>query len=398
MTQPALLTRPFVLLTTGHLLQALGYSSLLLLPLYLGHLGANRTLIGSIMAFASLTSLAFRPAVAWSLDVWGRKPTLYVGTSLMAVGMWLLFWVTDLGYLVYVSRFLVGVGLGALFTGYLAFAGDIIPLERRTEGLALFGISGLVPLMINPFSSQLGIAPVDLRWFLPLVGIVIALSMVSLIPIEEPQTSAKRKSLKWRDVLRTLSHRSLRPVWLAAIVLSGLVATFMTFVTVSAKDRGIPGATYVWLTYAGAAVLVRVFGSRLADRIGPANLIVPGLSCYAISLVWVAGATSFQELLWAGSLAGIGHGYCFPVVSGQVIARASEAHRGSALSMFTALWSLTEISITPILGAFADQFGDASMFALTATSSAVLLVYWAFLEHKNGGGPSGEVVEHPKTG
>lgn len=348
------------------------------------------------MAFASLTSLLFRPAVAWSLDVWGRKPTLYVGTSTMVLGMWLLFWVEDLGYLIYVSRFLVGLGLGALFTGYLAFAGDIIPLHRRTEGLAIFGISGLLPLLINPFSSKLGIAPVDLRWFLPVVGFVIAASMLFLIPIKETVQVQERKSFRWNDVLQTLISPSLRPVWLAAIILSGLVASFMTFVTVSAKDRGIEGATYVWLSYAGAAVLVRLFGSRLADRIGPANLIVPGLSCYALAMVWFSQAYTFEVLLWAGGLAGIGHGYIFPVVSGQVIARASEAHRGSALSMFTALWSLTEICITPLLGAFADRFGDPAMFTLTASSAALLLVFWALLEHRYGpvkSSPSMEVMD-----
>ena len=67
----------------------------------------------------------------------------------LVLAMVLLLFVRDLGPLIYIDRVLMGIGAGALFTGYFAWAGDIIPEERRTEGIALFGVSGLLPLALN---------------------------------------------------------------------------------------------------------------------------------------------------------------------------------------------------------------------------------------------------------
>ena len=54
---PPLFTRSFVLLTLAQLLQAAGYASMLLLPLYLDHLGADRSTIGAVMAVSAIGGL-----------------------------------------------------------------------------------------------------------------------------------------------------------------------------------------------------------------------------------------------------------------------------------------------------------------------------------------------------
>ncbi len=379
-----LLSSAFVWLNVGHFLQALGYSSMLLLPLYLEHLGANRALTGSIIAVASISSLCARPLIAWSLDAWGRKPTLFVGTGFVALGMWSLIGVHDIGMTLYLSRIVFGIGVGTLFTGYFTFAADIIPASRRTEGLALFGVSGLLPLIINPFASRIGIAAADLRWFLPVLGFLIALSAVALLQLREPTTQGERKKLKLSEVWETIKAPSLWSVWLATILFSGMVVVMMTFATVSAKSRGIPNATYIWLTYACGAIAVRVFGARLPEKLGTSNIVVPALGCFGLAIVLVAQAATTTQLLWAGLLGGLGHGYCFPVLTSQVVSRSPEHHRGSALTMFTALWGLSEIVLSPLLGLFADRYSDSAMFTLSASIAVLVLLGWTLLEHRYG--------------
>ena len=66
--EPPLVTRDFVLIVVAHFLQALGYSSMLLLPLYLHHVGASRTEIGLAMGCAAVAGLA-PPDVNVELDV-----------------------------------------------------------------------------------------------------------------------------------------------------------------------------------------------------------------------------------------------------------------------------------------------------------------------------------------
>lgn len=377
-----LFTATFSWLVLGHLLQALGYASAPLLPLYLEHLDANHTTIGLIMSTAAVSGLIFRPLVGWALDTMGRKPTIMVGTAVLVAGMAALGLVTDIGPTVYAARFLIGIGIGTLFTGYFTLASDHIPTSRRTEGIALFGISGLLPLMVNPLIQGSGVDGAALRWVFPGLAVLIALSFVALrfVPDEEPQAS--REPVRLSDVTRALRQPGLLPVWLAAIVFAALVATFLAFATVAAKHRGVDNPAMLWLTYALGACAVRLFGARIPDRVGPTNLIAPSLACYVAGLLMVAQGTSNQTFLVAGAIAGLGHGYCFPVLISQVVQRAPERLRGSALAMFTALWEVSALAFTPVLGYIADVSSDAVLFGSAALLAIAGLVAWLPLEYR----------------
>ncbi|MDC3379520.1 MFS transporter, partial [Planctomycetota bacterium] len=285
---PPLITRDFMLLVAAHFLQALGFSSMLLLPLYVDWLGADRAEIGLIMASAAIGGLVCRPLVGWGLDAWGRKKTLVVGTLLLVAGM---------GPLIYVSRVLVGVGTGTLFTGYFTFAADLIPDARRTEGLALFGVSGLVPLLINPFVGELNLRPADLPLVYPVLAGLVFVSLLFLWPIAEAKRDGAAQQIQLGAVVRALKARSLWSVWLATAVFASLVAVFMSFVTVTAEQRGLERPAAVWLTYALAAVCVRLFAGRLPDRVGPANLVAPALALYAFAGVAVSHALTVEQFL-----------------------------------------------------------------------------------------------------
>ena len=375
-----LITRPFVLITSAHLLQALGYASMLLLPLYLAHLGANRATIGAVMGASAIGGLALRPAVGWALDRLGRKPTIIAGTLITVLGMGALWFVTDVGWEVYAVRITVGIGTGALFTAYFTLAADIVPPSRRTEGIALFGITGLLPLVVNPLASEIGVHSPDLRWFLPLMGLLVLASLFCLIGVPESKRAQADPNVEKVGILSILSARPLIPVWLATVIFSSLVAIAMSFATVTAESRGLSRPALLWATYAGGAAFVRLLGARLPDVLGPHNLVAPALASYAAGMLVLASAMDNSGFLIAGLLCGAGHGYCFPVLTSQVVTRSPERGRGSALALFTGLWDLTYLLIPPLLGAVGDAHGDTLIFLIAAIAAALGLVCWLILE------------------
>jgi MFS family permease len=385
-----LFTAPFVLITVAHLLQALGYTSMLLLPLYLVHLGASRAVIGAVMGSAAIGGLALRPLVGWALDRLGRKPTIIAGTLVTTAGMGLLWAVVDVGWEVYTARILVGIGTGALFTAYFTLAADIVPESRRTEGIALFGITGLIPLIVNPLAGEVGVTPPDLRWFFPLMGLVVLSSLAALVLIEEPERSAPATPHTVGQVFHALSARPLIPVWLATTIFSGLVAVAMAFATVTAEARGLTRPALLWWTYAGGAACIRLFGARLPDRLGTHNIVSPALASYALGMMALASAHTDQGFLIGGLLCGVGHGYCFPVLTSQVITRAPDSMRGTALALFTGLWDVTYLVLPPVLGVVGDRFDDAMIFLIAAAGTAVGLVLWLGLEQMWGSTPRTE--------
>lgn len=377
---PALFTRDFGLLVGAHFLASLGFASMLLLPLYLDWLGASRAEIGGLMAAASISGLLTRPAVAWALDTVGRKPTLAMGMSLGAAGLGAVWFVQDTGPVAWAMRLLFGLGEGAMFSAFFTFVADIVPERRRTEGIALFGVAGLLPLSVSPISALVGINPPDLRWFLPAVGLVVALSALFLVPLPEPRGRAGRAGLSLRDALAALAARPTWSVWLGTVMFAGMTSVFMSFATVVAAGRGVSLPSGLWLTYSLGAAGVRIVGARLPDRLGTSNLVAPSLAVYALALVLAARAQTDAGFFLAGALAGLGHGYCFPVLTSQVVSRVPERYRGSGLSTFTALFGISALAFSPALGALADRCGDAWMFSATALAMVAGIAAWAGLE------------------
>ena len=299
--------------------------------------------------------------------------------------MGLVFFVRDTGPLAYLVRFVFGIGVGALFSGYFTFCTDIVPEARRTEGIALFGISGLVPLAVNPFAEKLGVSALDVRWFLPALSLVMLSSLLFLRDIPEPAGVAKAERSGLSDTLRALRNRRLWPVWLATVAFSSLVMTFMAFASVAAQTRGLGSPASFWLTYAAGAVCVRAFGARLPDRMGTHNVVTPAIGFCIGGAALMASADSMTTLRIAGLLGGMGHGYCFPVLATQVTQRTPVAVRGSAVSAFTALFDVSGLLSPPLLGLIADRSSDAFMFAVASCSGVIALTVWAAMEHVLGG-------------
>ena len=125
---------------------------------------------------------------------------------------------------------------------------------------------------------------------------------------------------------------------------------------------------------------VRVFSGRLPDRLGPTNMVAPALAFYAFACVITAHALTVEQFLLAGLFGGLGHGYCFPVLTSQVVTRVADRYRGSGLSVFTALFGASGLAFSPALGALADRHGDAWMFAAAAVAVTAGIATWALVE------------------
>lgn len=370
---PALLTRDFALVTSAHLLQSLGYSSMVLLPVYLAHLGASRAEIGWVMATAAVVGLISRPGVAWAMARLGTKPTLALGTAALTSGMATFLLAHELGPWIWLARILVGLGTGTLFTGYFALAADLVPEARRTQGLALFGISGLIPLLVNPLAGELGVAPAELRLFFPALGGLVLASLLPLAAVRAPPRPPAG-SAPLGAVFVALRQPALLKIWVGIIALAALAATFMAFATVTAAARGVPRPAALWFTYAGGAVAVRLLFSGVTARVSPRRLVPIAFVAFTAAALLAAVAQSGSAFLAAGLFAGLGHGVGFPLLTSAAVTDTPAPLRGAAMATLTGFWDLSSLVLTPAFGLVSDLFSDAAMFAALAGLAALTAV------------------------
>ncbi|MGH7898359.1 MAG: MFS transporter, partial [Candidatus Binatia bacterium] len=365
--------RHFWTASVSHFLLGMGFWMFVLFPLHLSHLGASTTWIGVLVALEPTAAVLVRPALGGLLSRRGRRWLFRAGGILNLVAVALYPSVHDLGAGMVVIRLLHGVGIGALFTTFFTYAADIAPVERRTEGLAVFGVSGLLPTAFAPALAE----ELVLRFgFDAMFAVATAFSFASLVFIwwlAEPESAEEGTPRGFWRV--GLDPRHI-PVWVTTMVFSLAMASYLAFLAPYAYGRGLPRAGWFFVCYSLAAVSLRIFGRSLPDRVGPRRILFPALLSLAIGVYLVARLDSLAVLAAAGLLCGLGHGYLFPVLSVLAIEGSDRHSRGSAMSFYTATFDFAQMIGPPLFGALADIAGYGTMFLTVAAGVALAAALW----------------------
>ena len=114
-----------------------------------------------------------------------------------------------------------------------------------------------------------------------------------------------------------------------------------TFLDTASSGR-MPG---YFLLLAG---LMGVFGPSLFAVLA-VQAFLDSATCVLVGMI--GARLSLSVGLVAGLLAGVAHGYAFPVITSQVVARSPAALTGTALAVFTGLWELSDLILAPTFGA-----------------------------------------------
>jgi len=370
-----LYTRHFWTASASHFLLGMGFWMFVVFPLHLADLGASTMRIGVLLALEPTAAVLVRPGLGGLLARRGRRWILRAGGGLNIVAVALYLVADDIGAGLAAVRILHGIGIGALFTTFFTYAADISPVTRRTEGLAVFGISGILPTALAP---PLGEELVLRFGFTAMFSAAVAFSVASLVFtwwLEEPdlgEMSAGPTHGFWRMA----TERRHAGVWATAFLFSLAMSSYLGFLEPHAHALGFERAGLFFTCYSLAAVTLRFFGRTLPDRIGPRRMLAPALASLAAGLYLVARLDSLGTLGAAGLLCGMGHGYLFPILSGMAIEGTDRTTRGAAMSFFTAVFDLAQMVGPLLFGFVAGAAGYPAMFLLAMAGVAAAAAGW----------------------
>lgn len=376
--RPALITRDFILLFTAHLLFGLSFWPYVLLPVFLQQRGADLFLVGIIMGTSSFSGILIRPWVGAALDRIGRRKVLTAGGVFFLAANLSYLAIDEIGWGIFVVRLLHGLGMGILMAGFFTLAADLSPASRRTEGIALFGvsghISGAIGVLMGEQMIQLGGYPA-----LFLSSAVLALlSILTGLFIREPESvshdgqPAGFFSILWRPALRL-------PL-LGTVAFSLSMTSYMVFLKPYAMKIGIGSITSFFIAYTLTAVTVRLIGSTWPDQFGLKRVLYPSMVSMAIGIVTLLLSPTPLGLIVCGILCGIGHGFIFPILSVLLIEREREENRGSAVTLFTLLYDFGLFIGAPLLGLIARGERYAPMFIVAALILAASLAAFVLFD------------------
>lgn len=335
------------------------------LPRYVhGPLDAGNVAVGIVIGSYAVTGLLLRPLAGRLADRRGRRPTVLLGSVVVAVSGFLYLLPLGVPGLIG-ARLLLGAGEGAVFTAGSAWIVDIAPPARRGRVIGLYGLAVWSGLSVGPLIGELllnasGYTAVWLfAGFAPLAGALVALRLPDTF---RPVGHAEQHPL--------IAREAIRPG--AALALASLgYATVAAFVVLHLEARGIGHGATVFGAFATMVVLTRLVGGDLPDRVGPVRVALAAAAVEAVGLATIGLAQSF-EVAVAGALAmGAAFSLLYPSLSLIVVRRVPETRRGAALGTFTAFFDAGIGFGAPLAGIAAALYGYEGAF-LFATAVALL--------------------------
>lgn len=393
---PPLYTREFAFACALHLVGATSLAFFPLFPLYVKAIGGTETTIGLLLGVGAAASVVARPGVGVLLDRLGRRRVLLAG-NLANAASWIPFlFVTAPGPWLYVWTTLHDVVWGALFASYFTYAADLIPAERRAEGIAVFGVAGMTANGLAPVLGEIVIARAGFPAYFgtAIVFALVAVAMTLGVADRPAAAAAPSQTGIVKGLVALGRSPELRRVFVASAFLGAAINAAFFFVAPFTRELGLARSGPFFMAYAGTSIVIRLFGRRALDLMGPHRVSVPGFTIFAIGLAglallpYVGVETATAVLIATGIAGGAGHGSLFPVLSALAIARAPASMQGAVVSLHTAALDLGAVLGTPLCGAVADRAGYPAMYVMMGICcwAGLILMVTDPIRGRRGGG------------
>jgi MFS family permease len=367
-----ILTAAFMTAAIANFLFFTGLAGFVLLPLHLRRLGATDGQLGLIMACYSATAIVVQPVVGAWVDRGGRRTFLVTGAVLTSGVAFLFAAAPDALRLFPILRALQGAAFSVFFIANFTVVVDLVPPDRRSQALGIFGISGLVSGAVGPALGELLVQAAGFRGLflaaaaLPLLAAAIS-ARLDLPPEPRPIPAGEGLS----GLLRGIAGAPRLPMTLGAAFGLGQGVMF-TFFPTYAADLGVRWVGLFAVAYSSAALVLRATASGLADTVGRRAVIIPALALQVGATVLLAGLGLIERglglpvgpfLAVAGLLAGAAHGFLYPALTALVVDVTPPERRGRVVGVFMAFILMGQAGGAAGFGHLAHAVGYGPMFA-----------------------------------
>lgn len=232
--------------------------------------GANLTLAGIAIGAYGLTQAVLQIPFGWLSDRYGRKPVIYSGLVLFAVGSFVAAVAPNI-YVVIVGRVLQGAG--AISAAVMALASDLTREEHRTKSMAMIGSTiGLVftlSLVAAPWLSQI----IGVPGIFALTGVLAVAAMLVVWRIVPPvvETRQPRGGTLLADLKSVLADPQLLRLNWGIFALHAVLMALFIAVPFALRDAGMPLSQH-WKVYlpvmlvSFVLMLPAVMGSHVPGR------------------------------------------------------------------------------------------------------------------------------------
>jgi len=368
------------------------YMLLPVVPLYLIDIfNTSNSTAGNILSCYTVAAMTIRPFSGYILDRFRRKP-LYLFAYISFVLVFIGYAEATFISLFILMRILHGLSFGLVTTAGSTIAVDIMPSERRGEGLGFFGVANNLAMAFGPMVSLFLVEEYSYTFIFYCAVAVGSLGFCFANMIRPPH---KARALQADDptvVDRSFYDRFFLVKGLHAgcclMLLAIPYAMTTSYVSIYGKQLGIDSGMGLFFSLMAVGLIsARLFSGKLVDRgylthVISCGSVVCTLGFFILSSLRQSGEIS-EVLPIAGFyvvpvLLGIGYGMMFPAYNTLFVNLAPNNRRATASSTYMTSWDIG-IGLGLVFGGkIADTAGGlphAYLYGTIAAAISFLLFY-----------------------
>ena len=347
---------------------------------------ASTSIAGLVSSIFIIGSLVGRLGGGRVIGEWGSKKTLFVGLLAFLITTLLYFVALNLPLLM-ITRLLQGIALGIASTSTGTIVAQLLPPERRGEGIGYYSLSAILATAIGPFvgillTQQFEDYRVILAVDLILAIICFLLYFIVNVPVMPKRTKQEVAQEKGGLLSKFLEKRAL-PISFIALLIGFAYSPVMSFMTFYSEEINLAKVgSYFFIIYAIVVLATRPFTGKLLDRKGANIVVYPCLVLFAIGMYAFSSTTTTFVFIIAAACIGIGYGN-FNSVAQAVAVKVTPTERlGLATATYFILYDLG-LGVGPyVLGLFVPTFGYRAIFFAMVFLIIISLVLYYFLHGK----------------
>jgi MFS family permease len=341
--------------------------------------GSGVVELGYITMGFALAQFALAPVLGALGDRIGRRPIILLALGgYAAVNIGFLF-ASDTSTLM-VLRCLEGGLTAGLLPAAQATVGDIVPANRRAQGVGMVMAGYGFGFILGPFIGGLLFdmwgfaAPFIASSSMGLIALVFACLMVPETYTGAARSKIKVKSTQPKQKAFSMGYLPKPLITLIVLMLVSFILTF-TFAFISPvmvfyvyNDLKFSATQFGLLVgvLGLAMVLGQIFLGGLSDKYGRKPVILLGLIVSSIFYVGMMFFTRFESCFLVSAIGGIGSALATSATSAYILDISDENHRSRIQGIRGSFMALGE-AIGPLLAVFiSNQITPKSMFMVSA--------------------------------
>lgn len=371
----------FVFLTIANALLFMVFEMLLpTLPLFITTLGGSAMQIGLVTGSFMMSAIIIRPFAGVLATKVNKKYLLIIGAAISTLTTGAYYLAPNIEVLM-VIRLVHGAGFGLATTYFATIVAEIIPVERRGEGIGYFGVGETVAISIGP---MVGIMLLDVsgyqRLFLGGMAILL-LATLSLLLVKRKEKEDDTISMQ-KVRIKLFERRVLIPAFLILFV--GVAAGgIMSYMSLYAIEKNFEHVGLFFFLIAVAGFIVRFFSGSLFDKYGTSVILIPGGILALVGLCVLYMAQANMTFFVAAILYGLGFGAIFPTIQTWCLNLVEEHEHEGAMASFFNMFDIGIGGGAILLGLVATNYSYQALYLVAIIFYIIFLFVYIFYEmHK----------------